>query len=231
MTELDFEKEMTEAEVAAAREAGELAARRQRGGSLLDDLKIGDMLLFGRNFILNKYHLTAPRGQPYGAYFAAWKRQMNFPAYNDPVAAKAANALYDEAIFCASHRELANEIIASESVKWRANSGVSGLAKRIRTRLRADAEQRASTTKTKPTSLKGENARLKAQNATLKDQVERVLESGGSLFDLKKTPHQIKARIVFETLLLAETRKFRDALSQAISDAERRLRNKKAGAG
>jgi hypothetical protein len=144
MTEIDFTRDMTTDEVAAAREAGALAAEQLSGQSLLKGLKVGDMLLFGRRLILRKYGLKAPMGQPYGQYFRSWKAQFGFPVEFDNLdEEKQVKAYFDDAILCASHRGLAEEIIYQLGPKWRANNGVSALARRIRDILR-DREKKAA---------------------------------------------------------------------------------------
>jgi hypothetical protein len=144
MTDVDFTRDMTAEEIAAAQEAGALATEQLSGQSLLKGLKVGEQLLFGRLLVLKKYGLNAPRGQPYGMYFAAWKAQFGFPIrFNSLDDEKEAKAYFDDAIVCARNRPLAEQIITELGPKWRANNGVSALSRRIRDILR-DREKKAA---------------------------------------------------------------------------------------
>jgi hypothetical protein len=137
MDEIDFTKDMTTEEIAAAKEAGALAAEQLSGQTLLKGLKVGEQLVFGRKLILHKYGLKAPRGQPYGQYFQTWKVQFGFPVeFENLDHEKQVKAYFDDAILCASQRDLAEEIVYQLGPKWRANNGVSALARRIRDILR-----------------------------------------------------------------------------------------------
>jgi hypothetical protein len=78
MADIDFAKDMTADEVASAKEAGALAAKHLHGHSLLEGLKIGDVLLHARLLVCERYGVQ-PRGQPYGNLLAAWKAQFGFP--------------------------------------------------------------------------------------------------------------------------------------------------------
>jgi hypothetical protein len=229
MTDIDFTKDMTPDEVAAAKEAGALAAKHLHGHSLLEGLKIGDVLLRGRQLVCDRYGVQ-PRGQPYGNLFAAWKAQFGFPIFNDPDQRRHADAFFDEAIFCARHRDLANEIISGESPKWRANSGVSAVTKRIRAKLREREGQLPKTLR--PSTVAVLKARLKDAEGELADAKDRLANTdGGSLFDLARTDPKSIARIAIENVGLARTRNIRNALTQVIDAAERKAHEKSKQAG
>jgi hypothetical protein len=138
MTDVDFTKDMTAEEVAAAREAGAYARKRLSGGTLLEDLKMGEQLLMGSALVMKKYDLKVDRGQPYNNLFASWRRQFGFPESNDPDEQKGIDDLYVDAKYCAKHIEAAREIIAAEPPKWRASVGVGAVAKRVRERFKAE---------------------------------------------------------------------------------------------
>ena len=208
---IDFTKDMTADEAATAKEAGALAAKYLHGHSLLDGLKIGDVLLRGRLLVCERYGVQ-PRGQPYGNLFASWKAQFGFPIFNDPDQRRHADAVCDEAIFCAKHRDLANEIISGESPKWRANNGVSAVAKRIRAKLREREGQFPKMFR--PSTVTVLKARLKDAEGELADAKERLANAdSGSLFDLAKTDLKAIARIAIENVGLGRTPSIRNALT------------------
>jgi hypothetical protein len=162
--------------------------------------------------------------------FAAWKGQFGFPIFNDSDQRRLADAFYDEAIFCARHSDLASEIISGESPKWRANNGVSAVAKRIRAKLREREGQFPKMLR--PSAATVLKARLKDAEGELADPKERLANAyGGSLFDLAKTDPKAIARIVLENVGLARTHNIRTALTQAIDAAERKAREKSKQAG
>ena len=192
-------------------------------------MKIGDVLLRGRQLVCDWYGVQ-PRGQPYGNLFAAWKAQFGFPIFNYPDQKRHADAFFDEAIFCARHRDLANEIISGESPKWRANNGVSAVAKRIRAKLR---EREGQVPKTlRPSTITVLKARLKDAEGELADAKDRLANAdGGSLFDLARTDPKAIARIAIENVGLARTRKIRNALTQVIDAADKKAHEKSKQAG
>lgn len=144
MTDIDFTRDMTPEEIALAKEAGAIAARQLKGQTMLDGLKVGEQLLHGRQIVLKKYGLNSPRGRSYGAYFQAWKRQFGFPVdFANSDEEKKVLAYFDDAIVCAAHRNIAEEIMYQEDARWRANNGVSGLARRVRNVLRDKERERS----------------------------------------------------------------------------------------
>jgi hypothetical protein len=121
---------MTDEEVKLTREASRLAARCLSGDKLTEGLKIGASLLVGRNAAMKAAGADTPQGKAYAEAFYDWKRAFKFPE------GPAAEALYDAAIIVTQHPCLAEQIIGGLSAKRRAEMGVFGLAKRVRTKLR-----------------------------------------------------------------------------------------------
>jgi hypothetical protein len=101
---------------------------------LYEGLTIGASLSVGRAAAMKVAQVNVPNGRAYADAFATWKRTYKFPE------GKEAKAFYDDCIVCAEHRETADSIIAGLSIADKARVGVSGLAKRVRARLREDME-------------------------------------------------------------------------------------------
>jgi hypothetical protein len=185
MTDIDFTRDMTAEEIAAAREAGALATEQLSGQSLLKGLKIGEQLVKGRLLILKKYNLNRPMGQPYGQYFRAWKAQFGFPVeFANLDEEKQVKAYFDDAILCASHRDLAEEIVYQLGPKWRANNGVSALARRIRDILR-DRDKKAEE------GVEDDEEDLTKTRRKTKDEIEA--DTTKTLTDLRSTIVNLKA--------------------------------------
>ena len=70
-----------------------------------------------------------PQGKTYAEALLQWKKAFRFREGKD------AQAYYDYAIVCAQHRSVADEIIASLSIKQKAEMGMAGLAKRVRAKV------------------------------------------------------------------------------------------------
>jgi hypothetical protein len=154
------EFDMTDEQVKAAKEAGRLAARHLSGNKLNEGLTIGESLLVGRAAAMKVAKLNAPNGRAYADAFAKWKRTYKFPE------GKEAEAFYDDCIVCAQHREVAETIIAGLAVKVKAGMGMSGLAKRVRARLREDVDGPPPTRP--PRQANAEEMRLSKDNAELR---------------------------------------------------------------
>jgi hypothetical protein len=169
---------MTVAEVAAANEAGAYSRKRVSGGTLLEDLKLGEVLLFGSNLVVKKYGLPIDRGQPYNNLFAAWKLQFGFPSSNDPAEQKQIDDFHVDAKYCAKHIEIAREIIAAEPPKWRASVGVGAVAKRLRERFKAEraktegeSDDKAKSKWPKTESADAREERLRGENGSLRSDL------------------------------------------------------------
>jgi hypothetical protein len=121
---------MTDEQVKLAREAGRLATRHLTAIKLYEGIRIGDSLLTGRAAAMKAANTNQPIGKPYALAFAEWKSAFKFPTGKD------AERFYDEAIVCAQHRQIAETIISALDAKQKAELGVFGLAKRVRTKLR-----------------------------------------------------------------------------------------------
>jgi hypothetical protein len=130
-----YKFDMTDEEVANARKAGKLAKEHLKGAKLTEALTIGESLLVGRRAAMKAVGLDPasnrpPSGKAYAEAFRDWKEAFHFPRGKDE------DAFYDDCIGCAAHRSVADGIMASLSIKDRANMGASGLAKRVRAKLR-----------------------------------------------------------------------------------------------
>jgi hypothetical protein len=122
--------DMTDEQIKLAYEAGLLATSHLKGGKLDEGMKIGEALLVGRNAAMTVAGTNKPQGKNYSKALYDWKRHFNFPT------GKESEAFYDEAIVCAQNRVISDQIIASLSIKQRAELGVFGLAKRVRDQLK-----------------------------------------------------------------------------------------------
>jgi hypothetical protein len=126
-----YKFDMTDEEVKQAREAAKLASRHLGGVKIAEGLAIGATLLVGRRAAMKVAGTNIPRGRTYAEAFYSWKRAFKFPE------GKEAEAFYDHAIVCAENFPIAEGIIAGLSPRQKAEIGMFGLAKRVRTKLNA----------------------------------------------------------------------------------------------
>ena len=161
-----YQFDMTDAEVKHARAAARLVTRITKGEQLARWLEVGDQLLKGSAFAAKAVGIPAsnkaPTGQKYGEAFSQWKDAMKFPR------SKEHNALYDAAIVCARHRQLAETIIAGLDLKHRVEMGIFGLAARVRAKLREFEGE------TKPRQPPRTNAMLAEVRGQLADMREEL---------------------------------------------------------
>jgi hypothetical protein len=200
MADYDFERDMTPEQVALAREAGAYARDRAKGAHLYQDLKLGEMLIVGRKVAMELAGgaLNKADGRRYADQFFAWKTRFGFPTTKDYT------PLYDAAIVCAEHRQDADDIIGSLSVKERIKLGIHGLAKRVRERIREREgglrKPHAAAVK-RLTPLAAMKAGAEAAEGELADAKERLAaEVDGDAFDFrrhKRKPEYI-AKQIFE---------------------------------
>jgi hypothetical protein len=224
MTDYDFTADMTPEQVELAYEAGKLATAHVKGVKLYEGLKIGESLLIGREVAMRLAGVNAPTGRAYSDHLLRWKLRFGFPTD------AAFNSFCDAAIYCAQHRDDANAVIASLLPRQRAELGIQGLVKRVRERVR---EARGEPHKPpKPSPLTAMKARLADAEGELADAKERLANADeGSLYVHKKTPPDQIARTILENYGLGYTKNVRNALTQAITAAEGKLRDKPKAAG
>ncbi len=127
---MNYKFDMTDAEVKETKWAAKTVAQHLDGVKLLDGLRIGAVLLTGRQAAMRAAGSNKPQGRAYAEAFREWKQGFRFRTGKD------AEAYYDHAIVCAQHRTIADEIIAGLSCKQRAEMGIFGLAARVRAKVR-----------------------------------------------------------------------------------------------
>jgi hypothetical protein len=107
--------------------------------------------------------VNEPNGRPYAEFFAKWKRTYHFPE------GKEAEAFYDDCLVCAQHRETAESILTALPIKTRARMGISGLAKRVRARVKEDKE--GPRPPRKPRESNAEEVEIAKENAQLRTAI------------------------------------------------------------
>jgi hypothetical protein len=122
--------DMTDDEVRETKWASREVAKHLDGVKLIDGLRIGSVLLKGRQHAMRAAGVNKPQGRTYAEAFREWKTAFRFREGKD------AENYYDAAIVCAQHRTIADEIIGSLSGKQRTEMGVFGLAARVRAKVR-----------------------------------------------------------------------------------------------
>jgi hypothetical protein len=132
---LDFK--MSKEQITTAKAVAKLVQKHMDGVRLHESLKIGEQLLLGRKMAMIAVGLdpntnSKPNGKQYAAAFREWKDKFEFPKGD-----KAEN-IYDAAIVCAQHKEIAEKVIASLTANQRVEMGVFGLAKRVRACLKPE---------------------------------------------------------------------------------------------
>jgi hypothetical protein len=161
--------DLTDEQVKAANVAGRLAGKFLDGTKLHEAFTIGESLLVGRVAAMKAAQVNEPKGRPYAEFFAKWKRAYHFPE------GKEAEAFYDDCIVCAQHRETAESILTALPIKTRAGMGVSGLAKRVRARLKEDLE--GPPPPRKPRVANAEEIRIANDNAELRTALAQTREN------------------------------------------------------
>ncbi len=136
-----YQFDMTDEEVKRAKAAAKLVIGLAKAEQLSHGLEIGDQLLRGRAFAMKAADVNTPKGRGYAEAFAEWKKTFGFPDGEEHA------VLYSNAIVCAEHRVLADEIIAELSLKKKMDMGIFGLAVRVRKRV---AELEGGPPKAKP---------------------------------------------------------------------------------
>ena len=125
-----YKFDMTDDEVREAKWAAREVAKHLDGVKLLDGLRIGAVLMQGRHYAMKAAGINKPQGKAYAEALREWKRGFKFREGKD------AEYYYDNAIVCAQHRTLADEIISLLSERQKSEMGMAGLAKRVRAKLR-----------------------------------------------------------------------------------------------
>lgn len=157
--------DMTDEEVRETKWAAKEVAKHLDGVRLLDGLRIGAVLLQGRNHAMKAAGANRPLGKTYSEALKEWKKAFKFREGKD------AEAYYDYAIVCAQHRTIADEIVSLLSVKQKAEMGMSGLAKRVRAKVKELEEGPKPVQPQKPQSWR------KEVDGRLADVEERMLAS------------------------------------------------------
>lgn len=221
MTDLDFSRELTPEEIERAKRAGKLAQDSLSGHRLYESLDIGEVLLKGRAIALARSGASTPRqgGRPYAEVFAAFKQTFGFPTYNDPKDQKRADAFYDDAIYCAQHRQFVDEIINKMDPRWRANVGVSGLAKRVRAKVREAQGYHPSPRVSPFANLKEQLAERDRELTKAKTDLQRA-KVGAEIDYERDTPANIVRVMIGK---LHKARDIHRLLGPAIKAEERRL--------
>jgi hypothetical protein len=180
------------------------------------------MLLVGRKVAMNLANTqNVADGRRYADQFYEWKQKFGFPTTKDYT------ALYDAAITCASHRQDADEIIASLSIRERVRFGIHGLAKRVREIVNEREGGLRKPHKPRVSPIVAMKQRLDATEGELADARERLAADPGSLFDLKKdTPANI-AGVIAGTVTFHKL----TAIQKAIAEEIRRLKAEQKHAG
>jgi hypothetical protein len=167
--------DMTDEEVRETKWAAREVAKHLDGSKLIDGLRIGSVLLKGRQHAMRAAGVNKPQGRKYAEAFREWKTAFRFREGKD------AEAYYDAATACAQHRTIADEIIASLSDKQRPEMGVFGLAARVRAMVR---------------ELEGVLKPVRVTSASRLDHVE------GELADVKERLAAVEPKHVSELVAL-----------------------------
>jgi hypothetical protein len=160
-----YQFDMTDDEVKEAKWASKEVAKHLDGVRLLDGLRIGAVLLQGRNAAMKAARTNQPQGKAYAEALQEWKKAFKFRE------GKEAQNYYDYAIVCAQHRSIADGIIATLSDRQRHEMGMSGLAKRVRAKLREIEDGPKPVKPPKPKGLRGEVDDVKGELADLRERI------------------------------------------------------------
>jgi hypothetical protein len=156
--------DMTDDEIKEAKWAAKTVAQHLDGIKLQEALRIGSILMKGRQYAMRVAGVNKPQGKNYAEALMEWKQGFKFREDKD------AKAYYDHAIVCAQHRTIADDIVAGLSGKQRAEIGAAGLAARVRAKLR-ELEGVPKPVRITPASrledLAGELADIRAQVTAL----------------------------------------------------------------
>jgi hypothetical protein len=215
----------TESEERKEKDAAEAAERIKRGQHWLDWMYIAEGLEVGRVKAMRRAGTNRPIGAAYNRAFGDWLNERRWARDLDK---PTRNHLF----WCADNRNAIEAWRETLAANERARLNHPTAMKR-----RYEATHKVAETKgAKPQKVAHEQEveRLKA-DIEMRDREIDWLKGkraeDGSLFDIAKTkPDQI-ARIVLENVGLARSRNLRNALTQAIDEAERKARAKSKQAG
>jgi hypothetical protein len=156
-----YQFDMTDDEVKRAEAAAKLVIGLAKAEQLSNGLEIGAQLLRGRAFAMKAAGVNKPMGRAYAEAFAEWKKAFGFPDGKEHA------VLYSNAIVCAEHRVLADEIIADLSLKQKMDMGIFGLASRVRKMVE---------------KLEGGPPKAKARRSSTREHIERM---SGEMADIR----------------------------------------------
>jgi len=136
MADYDFTLDMDAEQIRRAKAAGKLAQKHVKGAPLYEALEIGEVLLTGRAIAMRVSSSSAANGRRYAEAFSAWKRQFGF----DVKGQELPKEYFDDCVFVATNRPVAEKIIAEVGPAKRSTLGISGLAARIRKEMKSASE-------------------------------------------------------------------------------------------
>jgi hypothetical protein len=209
--------------------AAEAFQRIRTGQHWSDWMFIADGLLVGRNWAMRRAGMNQPVGRAYNTEFGDWMAER-------PWARDLDKKDRGDLFWCADHRseiEAWRETLA-QNVRGRLNHPTA-LRRRYEATHRSEAAEAAKPPKPSGTAaLEIEIERMSKELAARDQEIEFLKaapQTDGSLFDLIKTPAKTIAKIILQNAKPARAKAIRDALTQAISKAEERFREKAKQAG
>lgn len=201
-----YQFDMTDDEVKEAKWAAKTLAQHLDGIKLQEALRMGSILMTGRQYAMRSAGVNKPQGRAYAEAFMEWKRGFKFREDKD------GKAYCDHAIVCAQHRTIADDIIAGMSAKQRAEIGAAGLAARVRAKVR-ELEGVPKPVRVTPAS------RLEDLAGQLADVRERVMASEPKhVSDLASLLGKREPEEVAEALRLATDKLWRVRLADALRE-------------
>jgi hypothetical protein len=159
-----YQFDMTDDEVREAKWASREVAKHLDGIKLIEGLRIGAVLMKGRQHAMTAAGSNKPQGKAYAEAFREWKTAFKFREGKD------AENYYDVAIVCAQHRTIADEIVALLSPKQRSDMGMFGLAKRVRAKVN-ELEGVPKPVKIRPNTVRGDLDGLRGELADLRERL------------------------------------------------------------
>ena len=175
MSGFNFNDLMSPDQIELAHEASAIAHDQIKGANLYKALKVGEAILIGSTAAMEASGSNRDNGYLYARAFKAWKAQFGFdtvpPTY------------LDDCKVCAKHRTISDEIIAGLKPGRRANIGVSGLAKRVRQKLRELTGEKVAQRASPHASIRRKLADTTSKLAHVEEQLAAVDEDPAPTLD------------------------------------------------